>query len=281
MRAPRASPGVLPDCIVTLQWRGQIICYLNCYMGFCAAAITDWPTVQSHIDKIKTTSRDMEVSLVGPLGSVLLYLTGVYHQGTGNLDAALQTFQDKKFNLPAETSKSNPTNSADQVERDIALLAALNSLWIVQEGHRRDLSNNGSLISRLQPLCKSHPNKDIETAFNLVAASVETQPAAPLFQVKSCLRAALNGAQTTANKQFLCITLNVMCSRFFSNVVGAQAEKSALAASVQAQKSGNILWRSVADGMLAKCYEVNGKTADAKFTMDQALGLAQSALPEQ
>ena len=111
-------------------------------------------------------------------------------------------------------------------------------------------------------------------------ATVETHPAAALFQVKNCLRAALNGAQTTANTQFLCITLSVMCNRFFSNVVGAQAEKSAQAASVQAQKSGNILWRSVADGMLAQCYEVNGKTADAKFTRDQAFKLAQMALPD-
>jgi hypothetical protein len=71
-----------------------------------------------------------------------------------------------------------------------------------------------------------------------------------------------------------------MCNRFFANVVGAQAEKSALAASVQAQKSGNVLWRSVADGMLAQCYEVNGKATDAKVTMGQAVKLAQMALPD-
>lgn len=280
MRAPRASSGVLPDCIATLQWRGQIMCYLNCYMAFCAAAITDWATAKGHIEKVETTARDFDVPLVGPLGSVLVYLTGVYYQGIGDLDTALEIFQGKTFELPAETGKTNMMNSADQVERDIALLAALNSLWILQDGDRKNPSRNTTLIARLEPLCKSHPNKDIETAFNLVMATVETHPAAALFQVKNCLRAALNGAQTTANTQFLCITLSVMCNRFFSNVVGAQAEKSAQAASVQAQKSGNILWRSVADGMLAQCYEVNGKTADAKFTRDQAFKLAQMALPD-
>jgi hypothetical protein len=249
-------------------------------MALCAATITDWTTVKSHIDKVKATARDINVPLAGPLGSVLVYLTGVYHQGTGELDVALQIFRDKKFDLPAETSKSNTTNSADQVVRDMALLAALNSLWILQDGQRKDPSRNTGLISKLQPLCKNHPNKDIETAFNLVVATVETYPSAPLFQVKNCLRSALNGAQTTANTQFLCITLSVMCSRFFSNVVGAQAEKSAQAASVQAQKSGNVLWRSVAEGMLAQCYEVNGNAANAKFTMDQALKLAQVALPD-
>lgn len=280
MRTSRETCGVLPDCIATLQWRGQIMCYLNCYVAFCAAAITDWPTVQSSIDKVESTAKEMEVPLVGPLGSVLLYLTGVYHQGIGDLDAALQIYQDKKFDLTIESSKSNTTTSADQVERDIAVLAALNALWILQEGDRRDPRSNSNLISLLQPLCKGHPNKDIETAFNLVAATVETYPSAPLFQVKNCLRAALHGAQTTANTQFLCITLSIMCNRFFANVVGAQAEKSALAASVQAQKSGNVLWRSVADGMLAQCYEVNGKATDAKLTMGQAVKLAQMALPD-
>jgi Cohesin loading factor len=280
MRASRASSGVLPDCIATLQWRGHIMCYINCYMAFCAAAVTDWSTAKSHIDKVEATAKDLDVPLVGPLGSVLVYLTGVYHQGTGDLDTALEIFQDKRFDLPSEAAKVNPRNSADQVERDIALLAALSSLWIQQDGHRKNPSRNTSLISILQPLCKNHPNKDIETAFNLVMATVETDPSAPLFQVKNCLRAALSGAQTTANTQFLCITLSVMCNRFFSNVVGAQAEKSAQAASVQAQKSGNILWRSVADGMLAQCYEVNGKASDASYTMDQAFKLAQMALPD-
>lgn len=256
------------------------MCYINCYMAFCAAAVTDWATTKSHIDRVQTTAQDLDVPLVGPLGSVLVYLTGVYHQGTGDLDKALKIFQDKKFDLPSNSSKASTMNSADQVERDIALLAALSSLWIQQDGQRKNPTHNTSLISRLEPLCKNHPNKDIDTAFNLVMATVETNPAAPLFQIKNCLRAALSGAQTTANTQFLCITLSVMCNRFFSNVVGAQAEKSAQAASVQAQKSGNILWRSVADGMLAQCYEVNGKTADASYTMDQAFKLAKMALPD-
>lgn len=249
-------------------------------MAFCAAAITDWSTTKTHIAKVETTAKDLDIPLVGPLGSVLVYLTGVYYQGIGNLDMALEIFRDEKFNLPDETSKVNTTNSADQVERDIALLAALNSLWILQDGHRKNPINNRALISRLQPLCKNHPNKDIETAFNLVMATVETHPPAHLFQVKTCLKTALNGAQTTANTQFLCITLSVMCNKFFSNVVGAQAEKSAQAASVQAQKSGNILWRSVAEGMLAQCYDVNGNAAEAKYTMDHAFKLAQMALPD-
>lgn len=63
------------------------------------------------------------------------------------------------------------------------------------------------------------------------------------------------------------------------NVVGAQAEKSAMAASAQAQRSGNMLWMSVADGMLGHCFELNGKPVEAKITMDKARGMAGKALP--
>jgi len=59
----------------------------------------------------------------------------------------------------------------------------------------------------------------------------------------------------------------------------APSEKSAMAASVQAKKSGNVLWQSVADGMLANCYEVQGKNSDAQQTMEQARLLSQKALP--
>ena len=247
-------------------------------MAFCEAAIADWPGVHKRIDKLRSTAKHFEVSLAGPLGYLTLYLTGVYHQGIGDLDAALQIFQDEKFNLPPLAS-SNST-SADQIGRDIALLAALNTLWILQEAPRQDMTRNATLVARLEPLCTNHANKDIETAFNLVQATVNTDPATPLYTIKSALKAALSGAQSTANTQFLCITLNVMCARFFANVVGAQAEKSALAASMQAKKGGNVLWRSVADGMLAQCYEVQGKHLEARATLEQAQQFAQIALPD-
>jgi len=248
-------------------------------MAFCAAAVADWPTVRTHINKLRATAKNLEVSLAGPLGTLALYLKGVYYQGTGDLDEALQVYQDKKFDLPQEAQASPNISSADQVELDISLLAALNTLWVLQDTERKDPSNNTTLIARLEPFCGNHPNKDIQTAFNLIVATVETNPPAQLFKIKNYLRLALEGAQYAANTQFLCITLNVMCSKFFSNVVGAQAEKSAMAASVQAKKSGNVLWRSVADGMLAQCYEVNGKKSEAESTLDKAQRLAQQALP--
>ena len=247
-------------------------------MAFCAAALADWAGMKTSLGKLRAAARDHNVALIGALDFLSFYLGGVYHQGAGDLDAALHIFRDPKFDL-AHFQDSKPS-SAGQFMRDISLLAALNTLWILQHAGRRDHDINTELVAKLESVCEHHPNKDIQTAFNLVLATVNVNPPAPLYKIKSYLGAALSGAQATANTQFLCITLNVMCSKFFANVVGDQAEKSALAASFQAKKSGNTLWRSVAEGMLAHCYDVNGKKEEAARIFEQALRMAQAALPE-
>src|SRR6187402_2395877 len=151
-------------------------------MAFCFAWVGDWSEVKRCVEDLNSTARSFEISLEGPLECLTLYLTGVYHQGVGELDAALQIFQGKMFNL--SDTKSSNTSSAAQVERDLALLAALNTVWILQDGPRQDLNKNAAMIDRLRPFCENHPNKDIETAFNLIVASVTTSPPAPLFKVK-------------------------------------------------------------------------------------------------
>jgi hypothetical protein len=68
-----------------------------------------------------------------------------------------------------------------------------------------------------------------------------------------------------------------MRSRLFENVIGEQALKSAMAAAKQAQRSGNVLWQSVADGMLAQSYEVQGHHQQAAHEWEKATREAQEA----
>lgn len=239
-------------------------------IAFHAAASGSWADVKTNIDNLKATAKELDLSLTGPLELLITYFAGVFYQGIGDLDAALENFRDKRFNLPPESDPAMTSRSVDQVERDISLLAALNTLWILQDGARKNLTTNTALIARLQPFCANHLNREIQTAYNLIVATVETDPPTPLYKVKNYLKRALDGAQATANNQFLCITLNVMCSKFFSNVVGLQAEKSATAADHQAKKSGNPLWKSVAAQMLSRSLEVNGKKSDSYAAMNQA-----------
>ncbi|KAH8821552.1 cohesin loading factor-domain-containing protein [Xylogone sp. PMI_703] len=275
----RALSGPLPEFVTQLNWRGQVWCYYTIYIAFCAAAKADWVSLRKSLDDIKNGPKKLDISLTGSVGLFVTYLTGVYYQGIGNLERALKIFEGAEFVLPqADTS---PLRSIDKVEHYLAILAALNVVWILQERGRQDTDNNAALLARLELLCANHPSQDIRTAYNIVMATVNTNPPAQLFKLKTYLSAALNGAKSTANTQLLCITLSVMCNRFFTNVVGEQAEKSALAATLHAQKSGSTLWMSVADGMLAQCYDVQGKKAEAHSRYQEALRYAQeSALPE-
>lgn len=270
IKSCRASSGLLSDLLSQRQWRGHISCYVNGCMAFYAAAAGSWADVKTNIDNFNATAKDLDLTLTKPLTLLSLYLAGVFYQGIGKLDVALEIFQDEVFDLPPHSDPAICARSVDQVERDLSILAALNSLWILQEGERKDLTANTSLIARLEPFCANHLNNEVQTAYNLILATVETNPPTPIYKVKSCLKMALEGAQAAVNTQFLCITLNVMCSKFFSNVVGTQAEKSANAADHHAKRSGNVLWKSVAAQMLARAFEVNGRKSDAQAASSQA-----------
>lgn len=269
----RATSGILPDLLAKLKWRGRVSCHVTIYMAFHAAAFGAWPEVKRKMDKLQSIAKELEVPLDGPLGYLTMYLSGVYHQGIGDLDTALQHFQDERFGLPPQSQPTVTSRSVQQVERDISLLAALNTIWILQDEKRKNPATSSAMITRLRPFCETHMNQDIKTAFNLIVATVETSPETSSIEAKNHLKRALSGAQVTTNTQFLCIALILMCKQFFSNIVGEQAEKSAMAASFQAKRSGNALWRSVAEGLLAQCYEVNGKklkARDAAFSAQEA-----------
>ena len=246
-------------------------------MASCCAGISDWTETKRHLDALKTTLRQLEAPLTGPLGHLALYFDGVYHQGIGDLDTALKIFGDAKFNL--NTAKSTTLTPASQVERDLSILAALSTLWMSQAKEPKDLDQNAAMKEALEPICANHANMDIRTAFHLIAATCETDPPIQLIDIKHRLKVALAYANTTTNVQLLCICLSIMCNRFFRGVVGPQAEKSAKAASVQATRTGNALWVSVTDGMLARCYEVQGKLQDAQATLATAQKHAERALP--
>ena len=218
----------------------------------------------------------LEASLIGPLGSIALYLSGIYHQGIGDLETALAIFEDAKFDM---ASFESTTSSLSQVERDYSILAALNTIWILQDPRLQDVRRNNSLIEKITKPCQHHPNLDIQAAFHLAAATVNRTPPLPSIDVRSHLAQALKATKVTLNMQFTCITLSIMCNRFFVSVVGEQAEKSALAASVQANRSGNPLWMSVADGMLAQVFELNGKQYEAAQALEKARRKAQHAFP--
>lgn len=263
--------------VLRRQWQGKMICYVHIYIAFSHATVGDWSTVKLHLDLLSDSVRNFDTSLDSILVSLKLYLDGIYHQGIGDFDSALRIYQDERLSLPA--SKSLTMTPACQIQRDIAILAYMNMLWTLQDRQWLDPSQNAAMIERLEQLCSNHPDKDLVTAFHIIKSTVTTSPPTTMIQIKGHLKLALAGSQTTANKLFLCITLSIMCSRFFSGVLGDQSMKSAMSASQQASNVGNALWMSVADGMLAQCYDVHGRKGEAQATMEQAQAIAQKAFP--
>jgi hypothetical protein len=251
-------------------------CYFYIYRTFRSIATTDWKAAKADLDGLDAAIQDLGDDAEPLLVKLFIYLSAMYCQGTGDLQQALGLYRDKKLSLPdLNTAIHSPE---EQVQRDLATLATMNSLWILQCDPQRDLEGNSALLDTLERFCTDHPNKEIQTAFNLVRATVDTEPATPQTKTKMFIRAALAGAKMTQSIHLICITLNLMCNKFFVGIVGDQAEKSAMAASVQAKKSGNRLWMSVADGLLARSFDIEGKKSEAQRVMAEATHLANMAL---
>jgi hypothetical protein len=277
LKSPRKEVGQLPTIIAKLHWRGTLVCYFYIYLVFCAAALTEWKAANDHLVNLDAAIRNLGVSADPILHQFLAYLTGVICQGSGDVEKALDMYQIEVLRLPS--SPTPITTPDEQINHDLRILATLNSLWILQCEPSRDLSQNTVKINALEPLCRNHSNRNIQIIFGLVRATLDTDPATPNLKVKEYLKLAFDGSKVTANIQTLSITLSIMCNKYFTGVVGEQAEKSAMAASIQAKKSKNILWQSVADSMFAAALETQGKRTEAQQVRAEASRLAEKCLP--
>lgn len=139
------------------------------------------------------------------------------------------------------------------------------------------MKKTAELLERLGPIHAEHPDEEIRTAHHLVLATVPTNPPSSINQIKHHIGLALTAATKLGNTQSLAMALNLMRARLFESVVGDQAMKSARAGQAQAKKSGNLLWMSVAEGMLAQTLEVHGQVAEARAIRGDGIRLANEA----
>ncbi|KAM7207573.1 MAU2 chromatid cohesion factor [Naviculisporaceae sp. PSN 640] len=260
----------LPEALKNSDWAKELACYSHVLIGLQSATLCDWAKVKSCLQAIQEIQPSSEF-----LEMITLYLTGVFHQGTANLSEALGIWKDERFDLERKIGAKNHVSTVVQTE--LSILSALNQIWIMQEPAYQNDVETGRLVDQLRPLCEDNPDSEIRTAYHLVLASCNFNPPFSINQIKSHIQHSLAGAQQTSNTQCLSIALNTMRCRLFENVVGEQALKSARAGSAQAKKSGNILWMSVAEGMLAQSYEMQGALADAQLSREMAIKLANEA----
>ncbi|CAK7202335.1 hypothetical protein SEUCBS139899_005058 [Sporothrix eucalyptigena] len=272
------APIFLHEAIDESRWRANTSAYVLVLMGLNAATHCDWAKVQDCIKQLDAPTAEAND---GPLDVLTLYLRGVLKQGQGELNDALHLFEDPRLALPSVSDSPSALSSAGpaaaaaaaasaasanegHMRQEVMLLAAMNRLMIMQLNRLRDEPKINMLVEQLKQACVAHPNPEIKTAYSLVMAAITTEPPLSMHDIKTHIQQGLNGSNISSNAQCLNIALNTMRYRLFENVVGEQALKSAKAGSTQAKKSGNILWMSVADGMLADTYDVMGQAAHAQ-----------------
>lgn len=259
----------MQDAVRRANWRNEVHCYLHILIGLYSATQSRWAKVKESLDNVRAATLGSTNNTIGLLA---LYLSGVYFQGTGDLDKAMSTFSEARFE-PQDAAV--PQRS---LQVDISLLATMNRLWIMEHPQFRDTAESTRLFERIRPVCQNHHDVEIRTAFNIILATITLHPPPALQQVKNSMYTALNSSKTAGNTHFLAISLNIMRCRLFENVVGEQALKSAKAASTQAKRNGNLLWMSVADGMLAHSHDVQGQGEEARAANGSAAGFAEKAL---
>lgn len=241
-------------------------------LSLCCRA--QWARAKVLLEELQEVDGHATVLDGEPLSSLVQYVTGVVHQGSGNFSGALSVFGGSAFDMQAKFCRE-PSDSTDQIRRDLTILAHLNSILIL---HQQPNSGNVSipaLIASLDPLCGASSNRNIQAATNLIRACVADGET--MIVTKRYLEQALPVARQMANTQLTCMALNLVGWKFLRGVISEQAEKGARAALSTAKNSNNRLWLSVSTGLLADTLEVQGKLAEAQATRAEAMRLAELA----
>ncbi|KAI1914052.1 hypothetical protein LOZ61_002471 [Ophidiomyces ophidiicola] len=239
-----------------VRWRRLLYLHMLLQQVFLACARTDWPLASRTLKEVHLIFTYLKDGSQDAIGCLIQYATGVLAQATGNLDDALNIFQQPIFLLsqfPHKTCRNDP-------HRDTAILAGLNCILIHRNpGHVAYMSATNSLAA-LEPFCQDSPNKYIRAAYSLISATIQTEST---MQTKRNLHQSLQAATAIGNSQVTCLALTFMSWKYFRGVVGEQSEKSAMAAKAMARKTDDKLWISVTDELLAETLERQGKTNEA------------------
>ena len=275
LRLLRAPTNIkLPaNSIVQRAQNSTLKCCFLLEKTFLLCGKGDWTSASSTVEEIFATAKGMGSVLPAEIMCTAKYLEGAIHQGMGDLNTALRTFQSATFALSPPVldtpTKRQPGRSShnqkyqqDSTVRRICLLAAMNSILIVRQPSHPQHHLLQPLLATVETFITSTTNKAIHASYSLVLSTVDDS-STTILKTKQHLGTALSIARLNGNAQVTALALILMSDKFFKGVVGDQAMKCAKAASHQARRSGDPLWLSVAQGMEADCLEIIGKTEDA------------------
>ncbi|OJD16601.1 hypothetical protein AJ78_03241 [Emergomyces pasteurianus Ep9510] len=262
---PQEIAESLASATARIRWRRALYCNMLLQLIFLACARTDWALARQTLKELRSTISRLEDNVDEATTCLMEYASGIISQGTGDLKAALATFQLPIFALNASTSKS----ARNDPRRDTAILAALNSALILRDPSRPSHSHSAAskVLSTIEPYCRVSPNRYIQAAYFLISATTHTEST---IQTKHDLHHSLQAATAINNSQVTCIALTFMSWKYFRGVIGEQSEKSAKAARAMARKADDKLWISVTEDLLAATLDSQGKSGEASATREQA-----------
>lgn len=255
-----------------VEWRQELYCNMLLHKVFLACARTDWDLARLAFRELGQAAQELGDNLPATVRCLMEYATGVIAQGTGELKAALASFQSPLLSLSSSDSKI----ARNDPRRDVAILAALNIILIIHDPNHPSHSDLPNVLTTVESFCKSNPSKYVQAAYYLICALVQREST---LQTKQFLQHALQSATAIGNSQITCMTLTFMSWKYFRGVVGEQAEKSARAARAMGKRANDRLWVSVTDTMLAETLERQGKVEEAKVVSEEGQRVTRGLPP--
>jgi len=251
-------------------------CYLRLQLTFIYCNQGDWTAARKCLDVLRASIQRFEAGInTDQFSRWSTYLEAVIAQGTGDVDKALSLYQSPLFTIPEVSSNRMPT-----AQQDLAILASLNALLIIRSPAHPSHHLAGPMLTALEPLALKHPNKSLQSATYLLKTLLEDPATSKIIKQKQSLQQAITLARKVSNQQLLTLSMNLMTSLFFKDIVGNQATKSFHAGWLLAKRceasgtdggSGSEmadgkggLWTAVAGSMWAEMLEKQGSDGNAE-----------------
>ena len=240
--------------------------FLKCEKG-------EWDEANQAVDTIDKVSKEVGAGFPPSITCITEYLRGSIQQGSGNLDAALEIYQMPMFDLSQFVRGPEPSvhhrshDSEAETIRNIAILAAMNRLLIINDPSHPQHNRSSSIIEQLNTLVKASQDKNIQASYTLIHSLI-TQTG--ILRSKQSLIAALNSAKAIANGQITALVLMTMHQKHFIGVTDEHAVKCVRATSMQMRNWGNPMWMHVTAGVEAEALEFQGKLGESEAKMGEA-----------
>ncbi|KAI9728778.1 MAG: hypothetical protein M1828_002884 [Chrysothrix sp. TS-e1954] len=262
------------------HWLKQLRASIVTRLALVQCARSNWEAASHTLRRTNKLMKFMQAHGEQQISLLASYLNGVIHQGVGRLDLALQIYQSAHFALPATPS---PTNTFGET---LALLASMNMLLLISSSSHSSHHLAPSLFNSLRPYFEdkydrpeatssasknlSASNDHLQSSYFFLRALYTIDRSSPqhdsnfvITDTKRHLHKSLQAAKRASDPQLVTLGLVQMHNMFFADMVGQQTEDTVKAIKENVRETGDLLWASVANGLVAGIMDRTGRNEEA------------------